>query len=127
MDDPDPELGPALELLVARLASQLERPAEECELVRILDAVGEEGRMENTSALLEQLCLGAEQLPRRLLPRIGRSGEERLLVQDVRARQRIVGQVERLVPPALPAQVVHSLHDRLRRASAGGVENRVDG
>ena len=39
VDDPDPELGPALEALVVGLACQLEGAAEELELARILLAL----------------------------------------------------------------------------------------
>ena len=109
MDDPNPELGPALEPLVAGLACQLEGAAEELELARILLALGEKGRVEGPTALLRQPGLGTQELPSGRFC-VGRACKERLLVQEVRPFERIVGQLEGLVPPSLSTQHARVVH-----------------
>ena len=111
VDDPDPELRPALEPLVAGLAGKFERALEVIELEWVLLALGEEGRVQDPAALLEQPRLGPLQLPPGGLACLGGAREERLLVQEVGALERIVSQFEGLVPQPLSAQracVVHA-------------------
>ena len=51
--------------------------------------------MQDSAALLQQPRLGTQELPSRgRFPRFGRAREERLLVQEVRPFERIVGQLE---------------------------------
>jgi hypothetical protein len=110
VDDPDPEVSPALEPLVAGLACQLERALEVLQLGRILGTpLREELRVENAAPLLEQPRLRPHQLQARSLPRLGGSAEERLLVEEVGPLERIVGQLERL-GPASPAAKLSDLH-----------------
>ena len=66
--------------------------------------------MQDSALLLEQPRLRTHQLPSRGLSRFGRAGEERLLVQDVRPFERIVGQLEGLVPLSLSTQRARVVH-----------------
>jgi hypothetical protein len=59
VDDPDPELAPALEAFVPALSRELERATEELELPRVFLAFREERRVEDPAALLQQPRLGA--------------------------------------------------------------------
>jgi hypothetical protein len=129
VDDPDPEAGPCLEPLVAGAARQVERRLEVLELARVLlAALGEEAGVQDPAALGLQTRLGSVELARGELAGLGRPGEERLLVQEVRAQQRVVArELERLVPAALPAQPrdLGAAHPRSRSISAQGRVFRI--
>jgi hypothetical protein len=91
MDDADPEARPPLEQLVAGLTRELERTLEELQLARILvTALGEKLRVKDSPLLLDEVRFGAQELPSRRVARLGRAGEERLLVEDVRPSERIL-------------------------------------
>ena len=84
------------------------------ELTRVLPiATAQEAGMEDASALGLEASLHAIELAAGRPPRLGRAREERLLIEQVRAEQRIVtGELERLRPSALPAQLRDSIVPR---------------
>lgn len=105
-DDPDPEPCPTDEQRVAGAPCRREGRLEMRELARILSiAAAQEPRVEDPAALGLQAGLDAIELAAGGSPRIGGPREERLFVEQVCAEQRIVaGELDGLVPAALPAE-----------------------
>jgi hypothetical protein len=70
----------------------------------------EKSRVEDPAALLQQPGLRPQELAPGRFPCAGRAREERLLVQEVRPFERIIGQLEGLVPSSLSTQRARVVH-----------------
>jgi hypothetical protein len=115
-DDPDPESRPTDQHRVAGAPSRRKRRLEMSELPRVLSiAAAQEAGMEDPAAFGLEASLHAIELAAGRPPRIGRAREEGLLVEDVRAEQRIVaGELDGLHPTALSAEPGHTISKRHR-------------
>jgi hypothetical protein len=70
----------------------------------------EEVRVQDPPAAERDERLRAVELAARSCPRLGVGGEERLLVQQVGAQERVAGELERLEPAPLAAELRDALH-----------------
>jgi hypothetical protein len=107
--EPDPEERLRLDPAIAEPARKLEGVLELLQLAGILvAALSQEARVEDAAAAEREERLGPVELLRGAAACLRAAGEERLLVEQVGALQRIGDELERLVPAARAAELGHA-------------------